>query len=505
MNRFTVPFWQDEPEEKKGAHPVASSLAAAAALAAMGAAAAYFTTKLLMGISLDRKVPPLAKKMPKGMIAGSVIKEEYRARSDADAAELAARPTETVILTAPDGVELVGHLLQADKPRRILLAMHGWRSTWSHDFASVAKFWEKEGCTVLFAEQRGQNDSGGASMGMGTLERRDVSVWVDYLVSRFPGRLPIYLTGVSMGATTVLMSAAETFPSRVRGIIADCGFTSPKAIWKHIVAHNLHLPYGLNKPFVDLISEQRLGQGNAQASTLTAMRGAKVPVCFIHGSADTFVPVEMTYENYAACAAPKELLIVPGAGHGLSYYVEQEKYEDFVRSFFAKYDKAAPTAVPSAIAAVLNGREDLDLVRTVPAQKAEKTDSSEKAEQSESAEKSGSEKTSVKVPEKAAVRGREEPEKKPGKTQPAAKPTPKKEAARGEAGPAAVPGLTKNEGKVLALLREKPESTREEMAEQIGKTVKTVQRTLDSLKERGIIEREGTNRRGSWKIDESKI
>ena len=154
---------------------------------------------------------------------------------------------------------------------------------------------------------------------------------------------------------------------------------------------------------------------------------------------------------------------------------------------------------------MLNGREDVDLVRTVPAQKAEKTDSSEKAVQSESAEKSGLEKTSVKAPEKAAVRGREEPEKKPGKTQPAAKPAPKKEAARGEAGPVAVPGLTKNEGKVLSLLREKPESTREEMAEQIGKTVKTVQRTLDSLKERGIIEREGTNRRGSWKIDESKI
>ena len=68
------------------------------------------------------------------------------------------------------------------------------------------------------------------------------------------------------------------------------------------------------------------------------MNGCQIPVLFVHGSDDRFVPVTMTYENYRACAAPKELLVVPGAGHGLSYYVEQDRYEEKVKAFWAEYD-----------------------------------------------------------------------------------------------------------------------------------------------------------------------
>ena len=58
----------------------------------------------------------------------------------------------------------------------------------------------------------------------------------------------------------------------------------------------------------------------------------------IHGQADTFVPVEMSYENYSACAAKKKLIVVPGAVHGLSYLVARERYEKAELQFWDEND-----------------------------------------------------------------------------------------------------------------------------------------------------------------------
>ena len=71
----------------------------------------------------------------------------------------------------------------------------------------------------------------------------------------------------------------------------------------------------------------------------------KVPVLFVHGSDDHFVPVEMTYENYKACIAPKRLLIVPGAEHGMSYMVDKKSYEEAVKRFWNEFDEYKRPAV----------------------------------------------------------------------------------------------------------------------------------------------------------------
>ena len=133
------------------------------------------------------------------------------------------------------------------------------------------------------------------------------------------------------------MASALPLPEQVRGIVADCGFTSPRAVWRHVTEHNLHLSYGLRAPYIDRVCREKFGL-DAGYSTADALAENTRPVLFIHGAADTFVPVEMTYENYAACRAPKELLIVPGAGHGLSYWVEPEKYKKAVRDFWENHD-----------------------------------------------------------------------------------------------------------------------------------------------------------------------
>ena len=116
--------------------------------------------------------------------------------------------------------------------------------------------------------------------------------------------LPVYLCGVSMGATTVLMAAGLDLPENVHGIMADCGFTSPHAIWKHVANNNLHIPFRLRGILADTLYERKTQSDAAYESTVDALRHCRIPVMLVHGADDHFVPLEMTYENYAACASP---------------------------------------------------------------------------------------------------------------------------------------------------------------------------------------------------------
>ena len=298
---------------------------------------AYGLSSRLLHIALDRKTPRCVAK-GRARLSGEANDPLLPSKMDAAAQKLRGDGCVTVNITARDGTALVGHWYENPAPQRIVIAMHGWRSSWSQDFGLIAPFFHAAGCSVLYAEQRGQNASGGEHMTFGLLERLDCADWIQWAISHTVPNLPVYLAGVSMGATTVLMSAGLSLPSQVRGIIADCGFTSLHAIWRHVAERNLHLKYDLHRLWVDRLFRRRLQLNAGSVSTTEALSKSQVPVLFIHGSADAFVPVSMTYENYRACAGAKELLIVPGAGHGMSYLQEKARYEQALLDFWKKYD-----------------------------------------------------------------------------------------------------------------------------------------------------------------------
>ncbi len=297
-------------------------------------------TGLLVSNALDREAPEVMTKM-KGIIRGSAkktdeVKEQIREQSE----RLEALDLERVSISAEDGTELIGRYWGCENPRRLVVAMHGWRTSWSRDFGAIADFLHENDCAVLFAVQRGQGESGGDNMGFGTVEGSDCVRWLDWLNKRVAKRLPAYLLGVSMGATTVMMCAGMDLPSNVCGIIADCGFTSAKEIWKHVVEKNLHLSYKIREKRANDLCRRRIGCDADTHSTLDALRAGKTPVLFIHGSADTFVPIEMTYRNYLACSSPKRLVVIPGAGHARSSWIDPDVYHAALRAFWSDFDRS---------------------------------------------------------------------------------------------------------------------------------------------------------------------
>ena len=311
----------------------------AAAAAAGAVTAVRAVSKKLLSIAMDREEPKILSK-GKEKISGSPEIAKALQMSEEAAKILESCGCTDVEIVSRDGNRLVGHLYECPSAKRIIVAMHGWRSSWLKDFGVISQFFHSNDCSVLYAEQRAQNQSEGDYMTFGLLERYDCLDWVNWVNEQFGDSLPIYPAGVSMGATTVLMTSDLDLPDNVCGIIADCGFTSPHAIWKHVVENNLHLPYSLHDAQVKEIVRKKICMGPQDHSTVESLKECSVPVLFIHGAADSFVPVSMTYENYRACAAPKELLIVPGAEHGMSYIVEQAKYESTVRSFWTQCERA---------------------------------------------------------------------------------------------------------------------------------------------------------------------
>jgi pimeloyl-ACP methyl ester carboxylesterase len=303
------------------------------------AALSHALTCYLVKMAVDRQMPAAPAGLTRAAIRGSGCTQAFLHRLEKDGKALQAMPHRRLTIKARDGETLVGHFFTCPNPKRLILGMHGWRSSWCGDFGMIAPFLLQEGCCLLLPEQRGQGESGGAFMGLGALERHDCVRWANYLAGLYP-HLPLYLAGVSMGAATVLMSTELSLPGTVRGLIGDCGFTSPQAICRHVVRNNLHLSYALRGPVAHKLCKQKNQAGLSGCSAPKALARCRLPVLLIHGSDDRFVPVEMTYENYKACSGPKHLLIVPGADHGMSYYKDPISYEQALKHFFCQYDKA---------------------------------------------------------------------------------------------------------------------------------------------------------------------
>lgn len=310
---------------------------------AVSGGVSYIITKKLVELALDRGNVENQESIKK-LLSGETNTEIFARYRDAAAENLINTPHETVSITARDGVKLVGHFVGCTEPKRAIIAMHGWRSSWAKDFGMISDFLHENACAVLYAEQRGQNESGGSYMGFGLTERFDCLDWINWLNGSGYETFPLYLCGVSMGAATVLMASGFTLPENVHGIIADCGYTSPYAIWKHIAENNLHLRYDKwMRDTIDEMCRERINFSSDDFSCTKALESCRVPVLFIHGTDDNFVPIEMTYENYKYCDALKRLLVVPGAGHGMSYAVDKARYEQTVLQFWRDYDSMDKT------------------------------------------------------------------------------------------------------------------------------------------------------------------
>ncbi len=261
------------------------------------------------------------------------IYDEFRERMENWVREVRAMPHEDVQITSFDGLTLKGKYYEYAPGAPIELMFHGYRGTAERDMSGGVRRCFKLGISALVVEQRASGHSGGNVISFGINEHKDCLAWIDFMLRRFGSDVKIILTGISMGASTVMMVSDKELPPNVIGILADCGYSSAKEIIKTVI-RRMGLPADIAYPFVKL-GARLYGHFDLEECTpLEALKNSKVPVIFIHGECDDFVPCEMSRKNYEACAGKKMLVTIPNAGHGLAYPREPETYLNALRDFF---------------------------------------------------------------------------------------------------------------------------------------------------------------------------
>lgn len=241
-----------------------------------------------------------------------------------------------VKIKAHDGLTLHGYQFNQIAPtHKWAIVIHGYTSE-AKMMLYYAKHFFEAGYHVLVPNLRGHGESEGAYIGMGWHDRLDVMKWIDFILSQ-DDKAEIVPFGISMGGATVMMLAGEELPDQIKAIVEDCGYTSVYDEFSYQLKQMFNLTKYPIMPLASLVCQARAGYSFKEASSVAQLKKAKVPILFIHGDQDTFVPTSMLDVVYESCASPKQKLFVEGARHAEAAYVNPELYWSTIHEFLSKY------------------------------------------------------------------------------------------------------------------------------------------------------------------------
>lgn len=239
---------------------------------------------------------------------------------------------EEVSIRSHDGIMLYGWYVEKyPHSRRIALIVHGYTGAlpWSAQFMDM---FIEQGFNILLVDQRRHGQSEGKYTTFGYKEKYDLQMWVDWLISRKGKDCIIGLHGQSLGGGTVLEYAAIRRP-QIQFIVADCPYSDLTQLIHYQVKILNQMPAWPTMALINRLLQRKAGFRMEQVSPIRIMRTCNLPVLFIHGKEDRFVPTWMSEQLYEAKRATSSLILIEGAGHGTAYATNRERYWQGVTSF----------------------------------------------------------------------------------------------------------------------------------------------------------------------------
>lgn len=241
-----------------------------------------------------------------------------------------------VYIESEDGLKLHGYEIKNEEGNgRYVIACHGYTSR-AEDMAQHARRFYDMGYSLLLPDARAHGSSQGRIIGMGFLERKDMLGWIDMIIESDP-EVKIALYGISMGGATVMMTAGEELPSNVCAAIEDCGYTSVWDEFEEQLKRKFRLPSFPLLNIASYICDKQGGYDFKEASAQKQVARCDIPMMFIHGDADDFVPFEMLDKVYESASCEKQKLVIEGAGHAMSSSVAPELYWSEVEKFLDRH------------------------------------------------------------------------------------------------------------------------------------------------------------------------
>ncbi len=248
--------------------------------------------------------------------------------------EVRAMKKREVFVTSFDGLRLFGSYYEYENGAPIEILFHGYRGTAERDLSGAVYRCFALGRNALIVDHRASGRSEGHVITFGANESKDCKTWVDFVVENIDKDAKIIITGISMGAATVMTAASKPLPKNVVGVLADCGYTSAEEIIKKVM-RDMKLPANLLYPLVRLSAKLFGNFDPKEASPIDSMKSCELPIIFLHGLNDDYVPFTMSKTLFDTCTSKnKRLVLTPNAGHGLCFPVDMEGYFKEVRAFF---------------------------------------------------------------------------------------------------------------------------------------------------------------------------
>lgn len=242
---------------------------------------------------------------------------------------------EDVFINSFDNLKLHGYILKTENSDKWAITVHGYTNK-AESMSAMAYKYHSLGYNILMPDLRGHGKSEGSYVGMGWHDRLDILKWID-LIIRENKDAKILLHGISMGAGTVMMVSGEELPENVKVIIEDCGYTSAKEQLAYNLKTMFKLPSFPILNFCSLITKIKDNYFISEASAIKQLQKAKVPILFIHGDKDKFVPFYMLDKLYNACSSKKDKLIIKDVGHAKSESLKSDLYWNKVEDFIKPY------------------------------------------------------------------------------------------------------------------------------------------------------------------------
>jgi len=245
---------------------------------------------------------------------------------------------EELNMTSYDGLNLKGYFLKAKEPtNKLVVFAHGYLGRASDMSLFGQHYYEDLGYNVFTADARGHGESEGDYIGFGWHDRLDYVDWVNLLVDKLGPDTEIVLHGLSMGAATVLMTSGEDLPDNVKVVVADSPYTDVHDLFAYQMKRMFKLPSFPVLNSTSVVTKIKAGYSLKEASALEQVKKTDIPILYLHGEADTFVPTELAHELYENTHSDKELVTFEGAGHGEGIVIARDKYIKHLNNFLDRY------------------------------------------------------------------------------------------------------------------------------------------------------------------------
>lgn len=282
----------------------------------------FFIVEHFMGVTILREIKSMDRIMDNELEVGIIDKDFLESLRE-----------EKVQIKSKDNLLLKGRYIKGDKNKdKTIIISHGITSGIPASYKYARPFIEK-GWNALLIYHRRHIESEGKYSTMGYYEKYDLLEWIKFIRKKNGGKSIVGIHGESMGASTALLATDLGEP--VDFVVADCGFSDLDELFIYKNKENKFVGNGILKVFYSTI-KWKAKFDIKEVKPLKAAINSKVPVLFIHGEADKFVPTYMSKDMFERSTGYKEIYLVPNAVHAKSIMEDYSKYKNIMMSFVDK-------------------------------------------------------------------------------------------------------------------------------------------------------------------------